>query len=168
MSSAPRGPRRRQKRWTPPAATPLATLYFWSLFSFSLWSLCSFAVWSFCSFSRVFGRFCSLSRRKLITSYHKTGSKSRSLQMMSPANCYPHQSRAPFCSKVCGWIFRVLALMLNGLKTTAQQKCGAVPRRARIESSWIVVSLNSRLESHKEEEEAAPRAPLLQGVRSEI
>ena len=33
------------------------------------------------------------------------------------------------------------------------QKCGAVPRRARIEGSYIVVSLNSRLESNKEQEE---------------
>ena len=36
-----------------------------------------------------------------------------------------------------------------------QQKCGAVQRRARIEGALIVVSLNSGLESNKEEEEEA-------------
>ena len=39
----------------------------------------------------------------------------------------------------------------NNLRTTAQQKCGAVPRRARIEGSKIVVSLNAKLESNREE-----------------
>ena len=36
-------------------------------------------------------------------------------------------------------------------RTIAQQQRGAVPRRARIKGSWIVVSQNSRLESNKEE-----------------
>jgi hypothetical protein len=35
--------------------------------------------------------------------------------------------------------------------TTTSQKCEAVPRRARISGSWTFVSLNSRLESNKEE-----------------
>ena len=41
------------------------------------------------------------------------------------------------------------------LRTTTSQKCEAVPRRARIQGSWTIVSLNSRLESNrgKEEEE---------------
>ena len=42
------------------------------------------------------------------------------------------------------------------LRTTALQKCGAVPRRARISglsTLCITVSLNSRLESNKGEEE---------------
>ena len=39
------------------------------------------------------------------------------------------------------------------LRTTAEQKCRAVPSRARIEGSWILVSLKSRLESNNEEEE---------------
>ena len=33
---------------------------------------------------------------------------------------------------------------------------GAVPRRARIQGSWIVVSLNSRLASNKKEEDDDP------------
>ena len=37
------------------------------------------------------------------------------------------------------------------LRTTTSQKCAAVPRRARIEGSYSFVSLNSRLESNKEE-----------------
>jgi len=36
---------------------------------------------------------------------------------------------------------------------TTSQKCAAVPRRARISGSETFVSLNSRLESNKEEEE---------------
>ena len=43
-------------------------------------------------------------------------------------------------------------IILN-LRTSAQQKCGAVPRRARVDGPQIVVSLNSRLESDEEEEE---------------
>jgi len=39
------------------------------------------------------------------------------------------------------------------LRATTSQKCAAVPRRARIEGSKTCVSLNSRLESNKEEEE---------------
>ena len=35
--------------------------------------------------------------------------------------------------------------------TTTSQKREAVPRRARISGSWTLVSLNSRLESNKEE-----------------
>jgi len=38
--------------------------------------------------------------------------------------------------------------------TTAEQKRGAVPSRARISGSQLVVSLNSRLESNKEEEDS--------------
>jgi len=41
-----------------------------------------------------------------------------------------------------GW-FRVQGVTL--------QKCEAVPRRARIEGSYTCASLNSRLESNKEE-----------------
>ena len=37
-------------------------------------------------------------------------------------------------------------------RTTFSQKCEAVPRRARIQSLKTFVSLNSRLESNKEEE----------------
>ena len=33
-------------------------------------------------------------------------------------------------------------------KTSTSQKCAAIPRRARIPSSWTFVSLNSRLESN--------------------
>ena len=40
--------------------------------------------------------------------------------------------------------------------TTSWQKCEVVPRWARIEGSWTVVSLNSRLESKKEGEELPP------------
>ena len=39
-----------------------------------------------------------------------------------------------------------------GNASTTEQKCGAVPRRARIQGSKMVVSFNSRLESDKEEE----------------
>ena len=39
------------------------------------------------------------------------------------------------------------------LRTTTWQKCEAIPRRARIQGAHTFVSLNSRLESHKEEEE---------------
>ena len=38
-------------------------------------------------------------------------------------------------------------------RTITQHKCGAVPRRARIQGSCTFVSLNSRLESNKEEGE---------------
>ena len=44
------------------------------------------------------------------------------------------------------------------LRTTTQ-KCEAVPRRARIQGSRTCVSPNSRLESDKEEEGAAPPQP---------
>ena len=37
-------------------------------------------------------------------------------------------------------------------RTTTWQKCDAVPRRARIYGSYDGVSLNSRLQSNKEEE----------------
>ena len=37
--------------------------------------------------------------------------------------------------------------------TTTSHKCAAVPRRARIEGPQTFASLNSRLESNKEEEE---------------
>ena len=37
------------------------------------------------------------------------------------------------------------------LRTTTWQECEAVPLRARIQGSYIVVPLNSRLESNKEE-----------------
>jgi hypothetical protein len=37
-------------------------------------------------------------------------------------------------------------------RTTTSQKRAAVPRRARIEASWTLVSLEPRLESNKEEE----------------
>ena len=37
-------------------------------------------------------------------------------------------------------------------RTSAEKKCGAISRRARIQGSWIVVSLNSRPESNKREE----------------
>ena len=50
---------------------------------------------------------------------------------------------------------RDLNCTVLNLRTTTWQKYGAVPRRARIEGSWIVASLNSRLESNKEEEESA-------------
>ena len=40
-------------------------------------------------------------------------------------------------------------------RTTTSQKCEAVPGRARIEGSLTFVSLNSRLDSEKEEEEDA-------------
>ena len=40
------------------------------------------------------------------------------------------------------------------LRTTPSQKCAAVPRRARIQGSYTLVSLNSRLESERKEEEA--------------
>jgi len=43
------------------------------------------------------------------------------------------------------------------LKTTALQKCGAVPRRACIADSQIGVSLNSRLESNEDEEKITER-----------
>ena len=39
------------------------------------------------------------------------------------------------------------------LRTTTSQKCTAVPRRARVQGSWIFVSPKSRLERNKEEEE---------------
>ena len=38
------------------------------------------------------------------------------------------------------------------LRTTALHKCAVVPRRARIQGAQTCVSLNSRLESNKEEE----------------
>ena len=38
------------------------------------------------------------------------------------------------------------------LRLTTSQKCGAVPRRARIFDPWTFESLNSRLESNEEEE----------------
>ena len=41
------------------------------------------------------------------------------------------------------------------LRTTTWQKCGAVPRRARIEGSQTCVSLNPRLESNEEEKKRA-------------
>ena len=44
------------------------------------------------------------------------------------------------------------------LKTTASQNIEAVPRRARIQGSCTFVSLNSRLESNKEEEEIPQQA----------
>ena len=37
-------------------------------------------------------------------------------------------------------------------RTTTQQKCAAVPRRVRIYGSETFASLNSRLESNKEEQ----------------
>jgi len=40
-----------------------------------------------------------------------------------------------------------------GVTCAISQKCAAVPRRARIQGSQTFVSLNSRLESNKEEEE---------------
>ena len=39
------------------------------------------------------------------------------------------------------------------LRTSTMQKCEVFPRRARIQGSYTCVSLNSRLESNKEEEE---------------
>ena len=39
------------------------------------------------------------------------------------------------------------------LRTTTLPKCAAVPRLARIEGSKTFVSLNSRFESHKQEED---------------
>ena len=45
--------------------------------------------------------------------------------------------------------------MSSDLRTTTLQKCGVVPRRARIQGSWIVEWLNSRLESTNEEEEVS-------------
>ena len=47
----------------------------------------------------------------------------------------------------------VVVWKVSNLRTPSQQKCGAIPRRARIQGSKIVVSLNSRLESNEEEEE---------------
>ena len=45
-----------------------------------------------------------------------------------------------------------IGTVLNSRTTTSQQ-CAAVPRRARFEGSWTLVSLNSRLASSKEKEE---------------
>ena len=42
------------------------------------------------------------------------------------------------------------------LRTTTLRKYAAVPRRARVEGSWTIESLNSRLESNKEEEREVP------------
>ena len=42
---------------------------------------------------------------------------------------------------------------LGHSRTITQQKCEAVPRRARMQGSQSVVSLNSRFESKEEEEE---------------
>ena len=44
-------------------------------------------------------------------------------------------------------------LCIIGVRTTALQKCEEVPSRARIHGSQTCVSLNSRLESNKEDEE---------------
>jgi len=49
-----------------------------------------------------------------------------------------------------------LSIVLN-LRTTTSQKCEAVPRRARIQGSWNFESLNSRLESNKEEKKSGSR-----------
>ena len=49
------------------------------------------------------------------------------------------------------------ASVLNS-RTAASQKCGAVPRRARMQGLQIVVSLNSRLESRQEEGGAGQRS----------
>ena len=40
---------------------------------------------------------------------------------------------------------------VEGIPSSSQQKCGAVPRRDRIYGPQIVASINSRLESYKEE-----------------
>jgi len=39
--------------------------------------------------------------------------------------------------------------------TTALHKCAAVPRRARIQGSYTFASLNSRLDSNREEKDIA-------------
>jgi hypothetical protein len=44
--------------------------------------------------------------------------------------------------------------LVPNLRTTSSLKCEAVPRTARIEGPWTCVSLNSRLESNKEEEDS--------------
>ena len=41
-------------------------------------------------------------------------------------------------------------LWMGDLTTSTLQNCEAVPRRARVESSWTFVSINPRLESDKE------------------
>jgi hypothetical protein len=46
------------------------------------------------------------------------------------------------------------------------QKCEAVLKRARIQGSWIFVSLNSRLESNKEEEEKGGERLLTEKLRT--
>jgi len=38
-------------------------------------------------------------------------------------------------------------------KQNLSKKCAVVPRRARIEGAWTCVSLDSRLDSNKEQEE---------------
>jgi len=50
---------------------------------------------------------------------------------------------------------RTARIEVLNLRTTAQQKCGAIPRRARIYGSQLVVSLNSMLESSEKEEEGS-------------
>ena len=44
-------------------------------------------------------------------------------------------------------------------KTTTSQKCEAVPRRVRMQGSYTFASLNSRLESNREEEEEGGLRP---------
>ena len=47
---------------------------------------------------------------------------------------------------------RTSGTVLN-VRTNTKQKCGVVPRSARIQGSQTFVWLNTRLESYKEEEE---------------
>ena len=54
--------------------------------------------------------------------------------------------------ELSGWELYQTSTALNLRKTTLQ-KCAVVPRRARIEGSYIVASLNSRLEINIDEEE---------------
>jgi hypothetical protein len=72
--------------------------------------------------------------------YHSTlGSrvenKKKKKKPRKPSGATPKALASPFGS-------------LLDLKITASQNCEAVPRRPRIQGSWIVVSLNSRLESY--------------------
>ena len=54
--------------------------------------------------------------------------------------------------------YRITLVQGRGFRVS--QKCEAVPRRARISGSYTFLSLNSGLESNKEEEEDHPGSAL--------
>ena len=77
-------------------------------------------------------------------------SSNHSMRSQAVRSTVPSGARLSVDTSICK------AIQVPNSRIITAQKCEAVPRMARIEGSWMMVLLNSRLESNGSRPSAAP------------